>query len=259
MFGVLRPYLPWVAISILSIALIFTNRNPQVQALRSDITDFAEFAFQPIYKLHEAVRLWDENRRLREIAARMSLRSAQLEEGLRENIRLREMLNFARNSPYRLIAAEVIGVAPDPAVRGLLIDRGSDDGVEVNMAAVTVQGGVGRVYRVGGSTAAVQLLVDPHLGVAGRLAEIRENGIVHSTGRGWLRLDGVPVSAEVAAGDVVITSGQGGIFPQGLKIGTVKTVKPADGGWLWEITLDAAVDFNRLEEVFIIRDRPPDG
>ena len=65
------------------------------------------------------------------------------------------------------------------------------------MPAINHQGVVRRVFRVGKTTSQVQLLTDPNIGIAGMLDANRENGIVHASSRGTLRLDGIPITAEV--------------------------------------------------------------
>jgi len=190
---------------------------------------------------------------LRRQLAEMSIRLSKTGGSADENQRLRRMLGFKEKSAYSLIAAEVVGMNPDLGIRGILLNAGSKDSVKVDQAVITSDGVVGRIYRVGKRSCAVQLLVDPNFGVAGRLKSSREDGIVHAAGSRRLKLDGVPVTASVIESDSVITSGLDTIFPSGLLIGEVRTAKHRAGAWLWEIEVKPAVDFGRLTELFIIR------
>ena len=252
MFGILRPYLPWLATTVVSLVLIFSNNNPQVDVLRGRLSDAIAVATRPVSGVLKAIRLWEENKRLRHLLAKMSIEIASVDEAFAENLRLRRMLDFRDRSDFELVAAKVVGMSPDPGIRGLLINRGASDGLVRNSAVVCAEGVVGRLYRVGQHTSTVQLLLDHNMGIAGRLAKGRDNGIIHSEGRSRLQMDGVPISVQVEIDDVVITSGLGGIFPPGLKIGMVESVQPSDNGWLWEILITPCVDFERLEELFII-------
>lgn len=253
MFGALRRYLPWLATSIVALTLIFSNQNPQIESLGAGIIDMVTLGTAPISWLLKAPQVWKENRRLRRMLVDLSQEVAGLGERSAENRRLREMLSFMEQSEYEMLAAEVVGMNPDPGVRGLLVNRGSGDGVTGNMAVIVPEGVVGRVYRTGVSSAAVQLLIDPNLGVAGRLRKGREDGIVHASGGRRLRLDGIPVTADVATGDSVVTSGLGGIFPPNLFIGVTTRVAPAPDGWLLEVEVAPGVDFSRIEELFIVK------
>ena len=253
MLDTIKPYLPWLATSLLAFFLIFSNDNKQVEALRSSLSDILVIGTHPINSITKAPRIWNENIRLRARLSEMSLKLAEVGSSGEELKRMRRMLGFRDNFEYRLIAGEVAGMNPDVGVRGVLLNIGTEDGVELNQVVINPDGVVGRIYRVGKSSSAVQLLLDPNLGVAGRLKSNREDGIIHASGRRQLRLDGIPVNASVSLGDSVITSGLGGFFPSGLLIGyTTKAVHASDG-WLWDIEVEPTVDFGRLDELFLIR------
>ncbi len=254
MFGAFRPYIPWLATTALALGLIFSNRNPQIETLRGRLTDLVVVCTKPVSSALEAPRLWIENRRIRKLLTEMSLELARLGESSAETQRLRQLLEFSEHSGFELIAAEVVGMNPDMGVRGILIDRGRGDGVEVNQAAIVPEGLVGRIYRVGDGSAAVQLIIDHNIGVAGRLMRSRENGIIHYAGGNRLSLDGLPVTASIEAGDTVVTSGLGGIFPAGVFIGVITNVSPAPDGWLLDVEVAPGVDYGRLEELFVVRE-----
>lgn len=252
MLAGIRGILPWIIVTALSIVFIFSNKNPQMDHLRGRLTDLLATGSYPVNVLIKSTRLWGENRRLRSELAEMSVKLSQLQEFSQENERLRKMLGLKMLSPYKLLPAEVVGISPDAGVRGLLINIGSEDGVKINHAAVTPNGIVGRIYRVGKSSSSVQLITSPNIGVAARLKRSREDGIIHNSNLKNLVLNGIPISASIEIGDTVITSGLGGIFPPGLMIGITTDVIPASSGWLHEVIVSPSVDFSRLEEVFVI-------
>ncbi|NQT35714.1 rod shape-determining protein MreC [bacterium] len=252
MFGTLKPYLPWLGTSLIALLLILSNDNQQVKALRGNFSDLIVVGTSPFSSVLKAPRLWNENIRLHKRLSEMSIMLADLSSSGEECQRLRRMLDLREKSEYRLIVAEVVGINPDMGVRGMLLNVGRDDGVKINHTVIIPDGVVGRIYRVGKSSSAVQLLLDPNIGIAGRLVSNREDGIVHAAGGRKLKLDGIPITVKVSMGDSVITSGLGGLFPPGLLIGYTSRVQHSASDWLWEVIIDPAVNFGSLDELFVI-------
>jgi len=253
MFDKIKPYIPWLATSLLAMGFIFSNQSPQINTLRKNLTDLILIGAHPVNSILNAPRVWNENTRMRGQLAVMSMKIAQLGDSGAEALRLRRMMNFKKRSTYKLIIAEAIGMNPDPGIRSVLINAGSIDSVRVNDAVIDPAGVVGCIYRVGKKSSTVQLLLDPNLGVAGRITNSYDDGIIHSAGLRKLRLDGIPTSATVEVGDSVITSGLGGIFPQGLLIGYVNKISPNPNRWLLDIEVKPSADLGRLMELFIIQ------
>jgi len=253
MFGFLKSYFPWLATTAFCLFLIASSSSPQSDSLRGGLSDFIALGTAPLSDLLHFPKIWKENRALKKRLVEMSLELAELGSKADENERLRRMLGFAADAPFHVTAAKVVGMNPDLGIRGILINRGASVGIAKNMAALAPEGLVGRVYRVGQYTSAVQLLTDPNLGVAGRLTRGRELGIVRAEAGRMLKLDGVPVTAEISQGDSVVTTGLGGVFPENLFIGVVHDVARSPDGWLWDIHLLPGVDFNRLDELFVVQ------
>ncbi len=255
MFGALKQYIPWLLTTALSLILIFSSQNRHVVEMKANLSDLVVVCTKPVSSILNWSHIWKENRKLHKHLSEMSLTIAKLEGVGTEAQRLREMLNFKNMVELEIVAAEVTGITPDPGITGLLIDHGSNDGLSRNQAVIIPNGLVGRIYRVGKESAAVQLLTDPNIGVAGILIKGREKGIVHASTGNTLTFDGVPVTANIELGDSVLTSGLGGIFPEGLFIGIVINISSTKDGWLFKTTLRPAVDFGKIEEVFVVRER----
>ncbi len=117
---------------------------------------------------------------------------------------------------------------------------------------MTADGLVGKIINVSLSSSVAAILMDRNMGVAARLQNNRVDGIVHWDGGQALRLDHIPITTEVQPGERVITSGIGGIYPEGLFVGTVATVRDAPDNLFKIIKVRPNVDFARLEEVFIL-------
>jgi rod shape-determining protein MreC len=197
----------------------------------------------------KALRLDAE--RLRTEVTALRLRQLRQDELESENVRLRALLALRERLPVQTIGAEVVAREWNGFTRALTINRGRSDGLD-RLAPVIVTGGVvGRVMEVRGASALVQLVTDPASSIAGVVNRTRAQGLVEGVAGGRMRLK-LPAREEgVSPGDLVFTSGIGGIFPKGLPLGRVTRVHAAAG--LFRIAdLEPAVDVATVEEVLIL-------
>jgi rod shape-determining protein MreC len=127
------------------------------------------------------------------------------------------------------------------------------------MAVLAPEGVVGRVQRVVGSTADVLLANDPQSSIDVVVQRTGSRGVLRGTGSGGgFKVDYLLASEEVKTGDVLVTSGLGGIFPRDIPVGRIARVVPSvEGGLYHEVEVEAAVDFARLSHVLIILAPPP--
>jgi rod shape-determining protein MreC len=168
---------------------------------------------------------------------------------------LRRLLDLRDRSRLPTRAAEVIGASATADFRTVTIDRGTSDGVRADMAVVSAGGAVGRVVLPVRYAAKVQLLVDRNAAAAVLVERSRAQGIVLGNGESLLRLDYVSASADIRVGDVVVTSGIDGIYPEGFRVGRVETIERA-GGTFKSIRVRPAVDFSGLEQVLVVLAMP---
>jgi len=195
---------------------------------------------------------WD-NQKLRDRVTRLTIDlDATRVEGA-ENDRLRRLLSLTGRRAYELKAANVVGRSLDRLGGSLAIDKGSDEGIEANRAILTPDGLVGRVERITRHSARVLTLLHRDCAVAARIERSRVDGVVRWEYGDRPMLDLLYVSSQedVKRGDRVVTSGLGGIFPAGVRIGTVERVALESNGLTKEITVKPAVDFRALEEVLV--------
>jgi len=202
-------------------------------------------------------KLQEENERLQgELTAQENYRN-QIFELQKENYRLREMLDFQDRSSYELLPAEVIARDPSNWFETITINRGSAQGVRVGMAVITSQGLAGSVLKVSKSSSRILLLTDSRRAVSAMVMRSREPGSVgiiegFSQETAALQMSNLPPEANIQPGDAVITSGLGGIFPKGLFIGTVRETGLDQHGLLRQALILPAVNFDRLEEIFVV-------
>jgi len=195
-----------------------------------------------------------ENELLRQKLVEANTRAALLEEAARENKRMRSILGFEPPAGYSLLPTKVISVSyggnrPVAAV----INKGAHDSVSIDQAVVNQQGLVGRITEVMSDFSVVQLLTDPANRVAARISDTREMGIVkYRTGTG-LVLDNFPVQGTIQEGDLIVSSGLGGVYVAGLLIGQVQGVIRQPDEPFCDVELRPAATFSSVEEVFVLR------
>lgn len=139
------------------------------------------------------------------------------------------------------------------------INKGSSDGVEIDMPVVASAGLVGHVVQAAPNSAVVQLIIDPDSDVVGRLVESRETGLLAGQGEADLRMELVDSSTEVVPNEAVETAGyrtptgSTGLYPPGIVIGTVSRVLEYESALEKFVTIRPAVDFSSLEFVLVVR------
>lgn len=179
-------------------------------------------------------------------------RVADLEEARLENERLKGLVSFVQSSKTQAVGARVIG-RPTNSWEGVItIDRGSDDQVRAGMPVVGPAGLLGQTIDVTSRSSRVRLITDPNSGVAAMLQSSRKEGIVRGSIEGKISLEFVSMETTVRAGDVVITSGMGGVYPKGLIIGEVTKVEKNPADLYQSIELAPSGRLAGLEEVLIL-------
>jgi rod shape-determining protein MreC len=163
---------------------------------------------------------------------------------------LAELLELRQSLDLKTTAAEIIGAASTPDFRTVTIDKGSQEGLAVDMAVIAPAGIVGRVVIPSQRASKVQLLIDRNAAAGAIVARSRAQGVVVGTGETRLRMDYVSTSSDVVVGDTVVTSGVDGIYPKGLVIGRVDNIDKTSGAW--QIGIIPAVDFSSLEQVLVV-------
>lgn len=168
-----------------------------------------------------------------------------------ENEKLRAMLDFKTSHPeLKLSPARIVTHDITAMFRTVVIDRGTLDGLVPDTAVVAPEGLLGRVISVTGHTSLVLLITDPTSSVPAMIEESGVKGIVKGTGTSTMELEYVRSSEMVDIGSTVITSGLGGRFPVGIRIGQVVGVKKDPGKIFLRITVRPSVDMSRIDSVF---------
>ena len=194
-----------------------------------------------------------ENKALQYEVARLRQEVVRYREALIENEQLRGLLRMSETAGGRNIVASIVGMDIDPWVSTVTVDKGRMDGVGRDMVVLAAEGVAGRIIKSGLHFSRVMLISDYNSAVGAMIQSSRTRGILKGNGRGRCTLEYVEKGLDVEAGDQVITSGTDGIFPKGLMLGKVSSVKNAGESTLFQsIEVDPAVDLQGLEKVLII-------
>ena len=200
-------------------------------------------------------RVRAENEELRRQLGELQLQFQHERARAERAAQLEKLLGFQQQLPVQTIAAGVIGASASHDFRGITIDRGSNTGVAANMAVIAPTGLVGRIVTPTTHVSKVQLLIDRNAAAGALIERSRAQGIVVGTGVEMLRMDFVAVTADVKVGDTILTSGVDGIYPKGFIIGKVEQVDNGNGIYK-VIRVRPTVEFNRLEEVLVVKTPP---
>jgi len=168
------------------------------------------------------------------------------------NERLQSLLDLKKSLGGTSIAANVIGEDVTPWFRTIIIDRGSVDGVREGMPVVAPAGVVGRVVRTAASSSRLLLLTDHASAMAALVQRSRARGVVVGKSGGLCSLEFSQRGEDVRVGDIVVTSGIGGVFPKGLPIGEVTMVKKGEYGIFQSVDIRPFVAMSRLEQVLVL-------
>jgi rod shape-determining protein MreC len=257
--------LAYLALSVT--LLVVDHRGDWLQQARSH----ASVAMQPVWwlaglpsRLGESVRddaatrtrLAEENHRLRNELLLGAARQARLQVEAEENARLRGLLGAAERGGLSVQLAPILDVDLDPTRQRLMLNAGTRNGVQRGQSVIDAGGLMGQVIDATPTTAVVLLLTDPDHAVPVAVARTGVRLIVYGTGRSdVLELRNVPLSSDVRAGDVLITSGLGGRFPPGFPVGTIAALRPDDSRAFLIGDVQSAAQLDRGRDVLLLRDQ----
>jgi rod shape-determining protein MreC len=174
-----------------------------------------------------------------------------------ENADLRQLLLMKeRTGPGAYLPVQVIARDDAPYVQAVTIDHGALDGVKQDAVVITHQGLVGHVEKVNPTTAKVRLINDLNSSVSVRLqTDARTTGVLRGQSQGNLMVVAyIPQTDVVTQGAVVLTSGLGGMYPEGLVVGKVARVERKDADPFQAAVVESAVAMDKLERLYVLAD-----
>jgi rod shape-determining protein MreC len=233
-------------------------------AMVTPLQEAASTVFRPVTgffsNLFRAGSIKAENDQLRGQLEELRGQIVQQQGIVRENQEFRRQFNISKRLELDTFEARVIGNGISNFEWAVFIDKGSNDGVRLDMPVMTRGALVGRVVKLTPTSAKVMLIIDPDSAVASRLSVSREIGLVEGRRNQDLRFGLAAPDTEVQPGEVVETSGYDrGLFPPDIPIGEVSSATPDLSGLQPEILVRPYVDFSRLDHVFLVRGSTADA
>ncbi len=201
----------------------------------------------------------EENERLVSEINELKRQARSVEEYQKENDRLRNMLMLQENTDqYNAVAAEIISFEPNNWYDTMVINRGSAAGVAVDNAVVTPDGVVGRVTEVGLNWARVKSILNSENAMGVRVSRTGDIAVVEGdsvlAADKMCKMSFIDKGATMIVGDLLETTGSGGIYPAGLKVGNITEIRQDSSGTLQYAVVEPLADFDDLYEVMVITD-----
>ena len=168
-----------------------------------------------------------------------------------QNERLRNLLAFVDDLDRPALPAQVIGEDASNWARTIIIDKGIEAGLRPGLPVVAAQGVVGRIIKVAPKSSRVLLITDASSAIAALIQRTRTRGVARGRGD-TLAIEYALRDADIQVGDLLVTSGMGGVFPKGLPLGLIESVKKDQFGLFQLVEVIPTTDFSHLEEVMII-------
>lgn len=268
---------PWLMVALLLLNFILMALDARESTsgklvVRSWTQTAADFVQSPVTTISTSVSNYfssianlrsaqDENTTLKQRVQELEVELRQKDGLANENERLRSLLQLKDESKYKVLSARIIGRDPSAWFNASIINRGSLDGVTLNMPVVTDGGIVGRITAVSPLTSQVDLITYSKSGVGGIVGEVGATnalGVVVGTGKtNILEMKYVPGTAEVEVGQPIFTTGQDGIYPAGLKIGEIVNVVRGSATTAHKIEIKPAARLDSMQEVGVLLYQPP--
>lgn len=247
-----KEYVVLAFLTIVSLVLLSLNDNAQIRTIRAYTIGIVGVLQSATSAVPNFFALERENEILRQQNVNLTDEVSRLREARLENIRIRTMLQLKERPPFHFIAADVVGKTLDLLRNTITINVGEIDGIRTNMPIVSEAGLVGRVIATSTHYAVGQLMINRDFRASAKIQRSRVVGILSWRGGDVLELRNVAKTQDVVAGDRVLTSEYGSVFPRDLKIGVVAEVTEREGGLFKQIHIKPSVDFTTLEHVFVI-------
>lgn len=251
-FSRYREFLTLTLYIVLSFLLMTASDKALVEGFRSFSLRTIGGIERTLSNFRDYFSLYQKNRELQQENTHLAFENFQLQEALLENLRLKRLLKFQHQFHYNLIPAKIIGYSPHEIVTGFQLLSEHLKPEHKGAAVMTVAGLVGRLVKVSGNYAICQILLDPSSKVSVRVQRTREVGIVVWDGGKGLLLKYIPNTIDIRVGDIVFTSGMSAIYPPNIKVGVVTHIEKNSSELFQTIHVKPSVDFNSLEEVFIV-------
>ncbi|WP_195964162.1 rod shape-determining protein MreC [Clostridium cuniculi] len=256
-----------LSVAFLGIIIFSLKSNSSVisSGVGSVISPLQKIIYNANDKLKESFDFFINFSKVKQENEELAAKNAELENKLveynrmkDENTTLREMFDYSQaNQNYNYLGCNIVGYSGGNISNGYVIDKGTNDGVKRDMIVITPQGLVGKVTKSESSYSIVQTILNENIAVASMVESTRETtgilqGATDNKNKNLAVLSNIPIDSEIKEGDVILTSGLGGMYPKEIRIGEVVSVEIDTVGIMKKAVVKPYVDFNKLEGLFVV-------
>lgn len=256
-----------LSVAFLGIIIFSVKSNSSIisSGVGSVISPLQKIIYNANDKLKESFDFFINFSKVKQENEELAAKNAELENKLveynrmkDENTTLREMFDYSQaNQNYNYLGCNIVGYSGGNISNGYVIDKGTNDGVKKDMIVITPQGLVGKVTKSESSYSIVQTILNENIAVASMVESTRETtgilqGATDNKNKNLAVLSNIPIDSEIKEGDVILTSGLGGMYPKEIRIGEVVSVEIDTVGIMKKAVVKPYVDFNKLEGLFVV-------
>lgn len=238
---------------IISLIIFLQNDHPSVRNIQMKFADALAPVKEPVIWFDRQIAAKEENYHLMKRIAELNREAGRFAVLAEENKRLRALLDFREKGEMDLLPALVLSAGLQNNMNGVLLNRGADDSVNVNDPIINIDGVIGKVVETGQQTSLAEILAAPNARISVRIQPSGARGILQWYGENRFLIKDIPGTMPVAAGNLVVSSGYSDIYPPDLPVGIVESSQKAADGFTYAVYGKLLVNFNRLEEVLILR------
>lgn len=256
-----------LSVAFLGIIIFSVKSNSSIisSGVGSVISPLQKIIYNANDKLKESFDFFINFSKVKQENEKLAAKNAELENKLieynrmkDENQTLREMFEYSEaNQNYNYLGCNIVGYSGGNISNGYVIDKGTNDGVKKDMIVITPQGLVGKVTKAENSYSIVQTILNENIAVASMVESTRETtgvlqGVTDNKNKNLTILSNIPIDSEIKEGDVILTSGLGGMYPKEIRIGEVVSIEVDSVGIMKKAFVKPYVDFNKLEGLFVV-------
>ena len=249
-----KDHLLFVLLVLFSFNILLNNDSPNTLLVRAKFLDSFSFISSPSMWLKTIVQLEEETQLLREKNLQLSLQSEEMIRSYEENINLKNLLDYKKDSNFNLVAAKVLNMGSSSNLSSITINVGLNENIKINQPVIIPEGVIGKTILVGKSTSLVQLITDVNYRASVRIFPSGSIGILRYLRDDICEVREIQKNAEIKLGDAVLTSGFSDIYPSNLKIGNVIEIQDEISSFQKIVKVRVSSNIGSLLNVFVVRE-----
>ena len=249
-----KAHLLFVLLVLFSLNILLNNDSPNTLLVRAKFLDSFSFISSPSMWLKTIVQLEEETQLLREKNLQLSLQSEEMIRSYEENINLKNLLDYKKDSNFNLVAAKVLNMGSSSNLSSITINVGLNENIKINQPVIIPEGVIGKTILVGKSTSLVQLITDVNYRASVRIFPSGSIGILRYLRDDICEVREIQKNAEIKLGDAVLTSGFSDIYPSNLKIGNVIEIQDEISSFQKIVLVRVSSNIGSLLNVFVVRE-----